>query len=100
MLHGCSTRVPGVCVVVGSGEGARISRWMDFASRLATNAGGKVGEMGEMDDAAPVRVNAIGSGSAAVRAYNASCCSELGHTTRYRIALAAAVIVVEVRASS
>ena len=73
MLHGCSTRVPGVRIVVGSGEG-RTGRCAGFASRLTANAGGNV-DMGEMCDAAPARMNATGLVDATVRAYDVSYCS-------------------------
>lgn len=71
---------------------------MYFASRIAAYSGRTVGEMGEKDDAGPIRVNAIGLGDTAVRPHNANCCGGLWHMTRYKIALAAAEIVVNRRA--
>ena len=89
---------PGLRIVAGSSGRTSTSLRAYFASRLATDPAVIVGEMGEMGDAAPSRVDVIGSGDAAVRAYKASCCGGLWKTTRYRIALAAAELIVDGRA--
>lgn len=62
---------------------------MDFATRLAANVGGDVGEMG----------NAMGSKDERNRLGERGCACvqrELGRTMRNRIALGAAVIVTDV----